>query len=1029
MLLGLVGVGYCLVHLNQIGLPGFIKGPLLEQLRARGLNLEFSRLRVRIGRGLVAEHVTVEHPGERAGELFFAEELQLKLGWAPLWNFSIPEIQSLRIRNGEVTIPIPAEPGAPPYLFRVNQVMGRVVFLSAEEWELQSLEAACHGGRFRAFGSFTNASILRRVRNPKQPISDAWKKPLLEFGRALDRARFADPPLLSVAFHADLRFPERATADIELRAPGMTLKAGTFSGVILSAGLNQPPGTNGSLPVTLRVEATRAVTRWGECSNFVLNASSELSPSNAIPDQLEWSFRTDGILSPWVTVMNLVARGDTLRTNGSFASTLQLTGTRALSVQPQLLGDADHLKLELKIHHSLSNWNSGSVQLFARNLHSQTVEAESIYLQLGAVQRTNRPITELNLLRWLSTVSFEGTTEVSNILGHDLVRNRSFSAKRIATDISWTGDQFRFKNLNAELPTGSLSCLGSLDVLTRHTEVEFQGAVDLHAYETLLTPAAQHWLGQYGWSSNRPPQIQGSLALTWSAWTNRYPDWRGEVLPTLTLAGHVNGGPFSFRGISGDQAQGDFNYTNHIWRVAKMTATRGEGEVAFAYEGDEISHAYHFRLKSTLDPKIIRPLLEPERQRQVLDEFEFTSPPKIVGDVWGEWKAREKTGFELQIATTNFVFRGEAIEAINGRVAYTNAMVVFTDAYLRSAGEAHVPGGAYDAVHHRLSFTNTTTTLAPQRVARVIGPKSSQVMSNYVFTVPPATTIQGVISTAKNPADTDIIFSAIVPDFKWWRIGLTNASARLHFRGETLALTDLDAGSYGGRTRGSLFFDWTNKGDTQIRANLQTTNVNLAGVMHTLVSPTNRLEGVLHGNVRMTGHTSDTNSWAGNGDATLRDGFLWDLPLFGIFSKLFDAILPGTGQTRFKAGQMSFVVTNSVLSTRDMEVRSAAMRLGYRGKVALNTQLDARMEAELFRDAPLIGPLLNFALTPFTKLFEYDVKGTLRKPKAEPRYVPKFLLAPLRPLKTLRELLAKDVSPEIKGPIRPVEVLPSPPVP
>jgi hypothetical protein len=70
------------------------------------------------------------------------------------------------------------------------------------------------------------------------------------------------------------------------------------------------------------------------------------------------------------------------------------------------------------------------------------------------------------------------------------------------------------------------------------------------------------------------------------------------------------------------------------------------------------------------------------------------------------------------------------------------------------------------------------------------------------------------------------------------------------------------------------------------------------------------------------------------------------------------------------------------------------------------------MEAVLFRDTPLIGPLISFVLTPFTKLFVYDVKGTLKKPVAEPRYVPKLLLAPLRPFKTLKELLPKEDPPD-----------------
>lgn len=113
---------------------------------------------------------------------------------------------------------------------------------------------------------------------------------------------------------------------------------------------------------------------------------------------------------------------------------------------------------------------------------------------------------------------------------------------------------------------------------------------------------------------------------------------------------------------------------------------------------------------------------------------------------------------------------------------------------------------------------------------------------------------------------------------------------------------------------------------------------------------------------------------------------------------------------------MTFTATNSVLSTRDLSVRSPAMRLAYRGTVDLAAALDARMEAELFRDAPLICPLLRVVLTPLTKLFVYDVKGTLKKPIADPRYVPKFILIPLRPFKFLKDLLPKEDPSETEPP-------------
>jgi len=43
-------------------------------------------------------------------------------------------------------------------------------------------------------------------------------------------------------------------------------------------------------------------------------------------------------------------------------------------------------------------------------------------------------------------------------------------------------------------------------------------------------------------------------------------------------------------------------------------------------------------------------------------------------------------------------------------------------------------------------------------------------------------------------------------------------------------------------------------------------------------------------------------------------------------------------------------------------------------------------------------------LWPVSKLFEYHVTGTLNHPKSEPIYVPKLLLMPLHPIRSLEEL-------------------------
>src|SRR5690606_29693953 len=104
---------------------------------------------------------------------------------------------------------------------------------------------------------------------------------------------------------------------------------------------------------------------------------------------------------------------------------------------------------------------------------------------------------------------------------------------------------------------------------------------------------------------------------------------------------------------------------------------------------------------------------------------------------------------------------------------------------------------------------------------------------------------------------------------------------------------------------------------------------------------------------------------------------------------------------RISSGSGTFNITNSVVHTRDMQVRATAFRLGYRGQVDLDGNLDATVEALILRDAWVVGRLFSLALWPLSKAFEARVTGTLNSPNTDLRYVPNVLLAPFRALNTL----------------------------
>src|SRR5215831_11944326 len=78
-----------LVYVNQVGLPDFIKKPLLQSLHERGLDLQFSRLRLRWYRGIVADNVRFERAGEPFSPQLTLREVQVRLNHEALRKFQI----------------------------------------------------------------------------------------------------------------------------------------------------------------------------------------------------------------------------------------------------------------------------------------------------------------------------------------------------------------------------------------------------------------------------------------------------------------------------------------------------------------------------------------------------------------------------------------------------------------------------------------------------------------------------------------------------------------------------------------------------------------------------------------------------------------------------------------------------------------------------------------------------------------------------------------------------------------------------
>jgi hypothetical protein len=140
----------------------------------------------------------------------------------------------------------------------------------------------------------------------------------------------------------------------------------------------------------------------------------------------------------------------------------------------------------------------------------------------------------------------------------------------------------------------------------------------------------------------------------------------------------------------------------------------------------------------------------------------------------------------------------------------------------------------------------------------------------------------------------------------------------------------------------------------------------------------------------------------------LHDGLIWDVPIFGILSPVLNRVSPGLGSSRATDATVRFTITNGVIYTDSLEIRSTMARLKYTGTLDLKQNVNARVEAQLLRNTPVIGSLISTVLWPVSKLFEYQVTGTLKNAKIAPVHIPSFLLMPLHPIRSLENMFPGD---------------------
>ncbi len=953
-----------LLYLNRVGLPDFVKRPLMNKLREHGIALEFARLQLHWSEGFVAHDVSFGSMHTPAAPQLLATQVQIKLHLRPLLHGQL-QVDSLGLSGGRLQW-IPVNSNTPLRSLTVDNIEARLHLLPGDQWRLDDLHARFAGVDILVSASITNATAVRDwefLKGRGAPPETRWPERLQKLADTLESISFASPPELRLVFEGDARDVQSFSALLNLNAA----QASTPWGQVETLGFSSrlfAAASNELSRVDINLSAASAQTQWANTTD--VNLQLRLLTLATHPDLVDaaLTLRANAAETPWATV------GQT----------------------------------QVKAHwvHAVTNPvpQSGQVEFDTDMAITRWARAARVQFTGTFTPATNSIAPDAALAGWTNLLPFQ----IEWSAGVGALKASGLDAAEILCAGQWHAPQLAITQLHANLYRGALDATAQLDAGTRELAFAAASDFDVQQLVSLLVEKTPDWFTKF--SVGELPRLRGAGTLMLPAWTNRAPDWSGDVRPTLQLAGEVALTNVAFQGIAANWIHTHITCTNRLWQLPDLSVGRPEGLLRLSPAWNEGTGDFYSRIFSTIDLTAPRSLLDPSVQ-EGMDLCQFSMPPIIEGELWGHGNDFDRIGFQGRVALTNFTFRELNTDAIVTQLSYTNRVLECIEPRLwRGAQTLTAAGITADFNALRIYFTNGFSTMDPGPLTHAIGPVVEEAMAPYHFLTAPTVRFEGYIPL-EDPNDVDIHFDGVAGSFASLKFRVPHISAQVHWFTNTLTITNVQADFYEGNGQGWAYFIFPKTPGAQFAFSVNTTDTNLRLLMADLSAQTNNLDGRFNLELAITdANTEDMHSWNGFGHMQLRDGLIWDIPIFGVLSKPLEVFVPGIGHSRVAQASANFVIANSVIQSDDLEMRAPTMRLQYRGTADFDGQVKARVTAEPLRDTPILGPIMNMALWPVAKLFEYKITGTLAEPRLAPVYIPKILLLPLNPVRTLEELFA-----------------------
>jgi hypothetical protein len=952
-------------YLHLTGLPDFVKRPMLRQLLAHGVEAQFSNMQLGWERGpsIVIENAAFSRVDQPLSPRLSASRAKLELDRNALLHGRF-ELRSLQVSDAQLQLPVSE---AVDDVLLLNNVALSMRFFSNDVVKLDRCQGSFRGIQTDLIGVVSHAGALRR-----------WQIP-------------AGGGSTNVTFQTRLRDVARILKKIDFSGkPDLQIEAG-----VDGRDMN-------SFHAELNFDAPAAHTPWGDVTNLVIDAACARLFESGHQSFLQVKCSASSLAALWAR-------------SGKFSFLTTVSHGANSNLEAELNFDA--ARFEAPLDSAGSNWfgaarfsGGGSVTLASSNLipvlgagklravKPQTPwgSARELSLECRATPATNAQPPEAGWGPWAAIVpwTLDWQAEMSNMASPKL------RLDHLAFSGHWHAPQIVIENFRGELYGGRVNAGGILDINSR--ELHCKGTTDFnpHSVSQLFNPAASNWLAQLDWST--PPKVNAQMRLVLPPWTNRPAGWSADMFSSLQLAGDFTVGHSSFNRVEDDSAAAQVTYTNQVWNVTHLHALRPEGDIDLDYTTGP--QEYHYLIDSRLDPKSVLSLVAPGHPH-VLDDFAFKQSPVIHTEIWGRWRDPGISAFTATALAANFAAFGEPVAAFSADVDYTNRILTVRSLSLsNSQCRVQAPWLQADLGTKMVRVTNVAGIVDPAILQRVLRRNSPDFLSVIHFDSLPSFSASGAFSLTNSQA-VDLRFLVSGRRLHYTNLLADRITGEVDWAGQTVSMTNIAANLYdNGSLMGWLVFATTPQTGTDFHADFTVKDIDLPSMVTGMTGKTNKLEGRLDGDLDLAGpnNSADPSKLQGRGRIHVHDALLWDIKVFGMLSPVLNLFSPGWGYSRARDAVADFVITNGAISSDNVEMRCSGFVLKLHGTIDTNKQINARLEAVLSRDTPLIGELLSLAFTPLSKMLEYRVSGPWSDPVPEPVYVPRFITHLLHPFKALK---------------------------